>query len=47
MGLGFMGLGFRGLGFMGLGWVLPPFSNFWTIHIIWLSIALNRTPNLD
>ena len=28
-------------------WVLPPLSNSWIILIIWLYIALNRTPNMD
>ena len=28
-------------------WVLPPLSNSWIINIIWLCIALNRTPNID
>ena len=28
-------------------WVLPPLSNSWIISIIWLYIALNRTPNID
>ena len=28
-------------------WVLPPLSNSWRIIIIWLYIALNRTPNVD
>ena len=28
-------------------WVLPPLSNSWIITIIWLYIALNRTPNMD
>ena len=28
-------------------WVLPPFSHSWIIIIIWLYIALNRTPNID
>ena len=37
----------RGLGFRGLGWVLPPLSTSWIINIIWLYIALNRTPNTD
>ena len=31
----------------GLGWVLPPLSNSWMIFIVWLYIALNRTPNID
>ena len=31
----------------GLAWVLPPPSNSWIIIIIWLYIALNRTPNID
>ena len=31
----------------GLGWVLPPLSNSGIISIIWLYIALNRTPNID
>ena len=30
-----------------LHWVLPPLSNSWIIIIIWLYIALNRTPNID
>ena len=29
------------------GWVLPPLSNSWIIRIIWLYIALTRTPNID
>ena len=28
-------------------WVLPPLSNSWIIIIIWLYIALDRTPNID
>ena len=28
-------------------WVLPPLSNTWIIVIIWLYIALNRTPHID
>ena len=28
-------------------WVLPPLSNSWIIIILWLYIALNRTPNID
>ena len=28
-------------------WVRPPLSNSWIIIIIWLYIALNRTPNID
>ena len=28
-------------------WVLPPLSNSWITIIIWLYIALNRTPNID
>ena len=35
-----------GSGPWGLGWVLP-LSNSWIINIIWLYIALNRTPNID
>ena len=31
----------------GLGWVLPPLSNSWIILILWLYVALNRTPNID
>ena len=31
----------------GIGWVLPPLSNSWIIPVIWLYIALNRTPNKD
>ena len=30
-----------------MGWVLPPLSNSWIIDIVWLYIALNRTPNMD
>ena len=30
-----------------IGWVLPSLSNSWIIFIIWLYIALNRTPNMD
>ena len=36
--------------FLGVGcrfWVLPPLSNSRIIIIIWLYIALNRTPNID
>ena len=29
------------------GWVLPALSNSWITIIIWLYIALNRTPNID
>ena len=29
------------------GWVLPPLRNSWIILMIWLYIALNRTPNID
>ena len=32
---------------IGIIWVLPPLSNSWIIIIIWLYIALNRTPNID
>ena len=40
--------GFGCLGsFRDLGWALPPLSNSWIISIIWLYIALNRTPNID
>ena len=28
-------------------WVLPPLRNSWRISIIWLYIALTRTPNID
>ena len=28
-------------------WVLPPLSNSWIRSIIWLYIALNRTPSTD
>ena len=28
-------------------WILVPLSNSWIISIIWLYIALNRTPNID
>ena len=28
-------------------WVLPPLSNSWIIFLIWLYIALNRTPIID
>ena len=28
-------------------WVLPPLSNSWIIIILWLYIALDRTPNID
>ena len=28
-------------------WVLTPLSNSWIITILWLCIALNRTPNID
>ena len=28
-------------------WVLSPLSNSWIIIIIWLYIALSRTPNID
>ena len=30
-----------------IAWVLPPLSNSWIIVIIWLYVALNRTPNVD
>ena len=30
-----------------ISWVLPPLSNSWIIHILWLYIALNRTPTID
>ena len=30
-----------------IAWVLPPLSNSWIIILIWLYIALNRTPNID
>ena len=37
-----------GLGFsVVIPWVLPPLSNSWIITIIWLYMALNRTPNID
>ena len=28
-------------------WVLPPLSNSWITTLIWLYIALNRTPYID
>ena len=28
-------------------WVLPPLTNSWILVILWLYIALNRTPNID
>ena len=28
-------------------WVLPPRSNSWISIIIWLCIALHKTPNID
>ena len=28
-------------------WVLPPLSNSWITLIVWLYLALNRTPNID
>ena len=28
-------------------WVLPPLGNSWIVIILWLYIALNRTPNID
>ena len=28
-------------------WVLPHLSNSWIMHVIWVYIALNRTPNID
>ena len=37
-------LRFRGL--KGLDSILPPLSNSCIISIIWLYIALNRTPNI-
>ena len=30
-----------------IDWVLPPLSNNWIIVLIWLYMALNRTPNID
>ena len=30
-----------------MGIVLPPLSNSWIINILWLYIALNRTPKLN
>ena len=41
---GLLGLGLR---VSVLGWVLPPLSNSWIVVIIWLYIALNRTPKID
>ena len=35
--------GFRVLGFR----VLSPLSSSWLINIIWLYMALHRTPNID
>ena len=35
------------LGSIPYPWILPPLSNSWIIDIIWLHIALNRTPNID
>ena len=32
---------------LGLGSVLPPLSNTWIVFLIWLYIALRRTPNID
>ena len=32
----------------GVSWILPPLSSSWIIiRIIWLHIALNRTPYID
>ena len=28
-------------------WVLPPLSDSWMMNIVWLDIAVNRTPNID
>ena len=28
-------------------WVLPPLSNSWIIRIVWLYIALNKTPHIN
>ena len=28
-------------------WILPPLSDSWIMKIIWLYIALNRTPKID
>ena len=41
---------FRAVSFRGcryIGWILPRLSNSWIILIVWLYIALNRTPNID
>ena len=35
------------MGLVSLAWVLPPLSNSWIIFIVWLYIALNKTPNID
>ena len=42
-----IGLGYRAQILEYECWVLPPLSNSWIISIIWLYIALNRTPNID
>ena len=31
----------------GMRWALAALSNSWIIIILWLYIALNRTPNID
>ena len=41
------GLQTRAAWVSGLGWILPPLSNSWINTIIWLYLALNRTPNID
>ena len=43
----YIGFGVLGFEVWDLGWVLPSLSNSWIVIIIWLYIALNRTPNID
>ena len=40
-------VGLEGLGMEDVGWVLPPLSNSWVMIIVWVYIALSRTPNID
>ena len=47
-GEGSAGLGLRPqLSYRGFRFSNAPLSNSWIINIIWLYIALNRTPNID
>ena len=35
------------LGLISILWVLPPLTNTWIIKILWLYVALYRTPHIN